>query len=216
MSGDCFEEQAMVDAVEERGDVKIDNPVLIPAPLPRDRDRIQRRATRPVAVGVRMKHRLHLHRQPVRHDGLGYPVGHYWDTQPSELSRPAGLGNYAFTHRQRPERAVFDRRTQITQEPRNTKTLLQGGNGHAVHARSIRASITRDPSNRHDQGRRVMHEIEQVIEPVARISHRPTAQPGLHLRYPSEHIDRCTAIRRCIFRHCSILSLLGTAAALPR
>ena len=45
-------------------------------------------------------------------------------------------------------------------------------------------AVARDPVERHDQRRRVVHEVEQVIEPAARIGHRPTVKLGLHLRYP--------------------------------
>ena len=44
--------------------------------------------------------------------------------------------------------------------------------------------VSRDPDERHHQRRRVTHEIEQVIEPAARIGRRPTVQFGLHPRYP--------------------------------
>jgi hypothetical protein len=52
--------------------------------------------------------------------------------------------------------------------------------------------------------RRVTHEIEQVIEPAARIGRRPTVQFGLHPRYPLNRA-RCgplqygAAIRRRVF-----------------
>src|SRR5262249_37898158 len=55
----------------------------------------------------------------------------------------------------------------------------------------------------------VVHEVEQVIEPAARIGRRPTVKLGLHLRYPRPRPqqDRAgsAAIHRRVFRHCSIL-----------
>ena len=76
----------------------------------------------------------------------------------------------------------------------------------AVHARRHRTPVARDPDERHRQRRRVTHEIEQVIEPAAWISRRPTVQFGLHARYPLERarpgqLQRGAAIRRRIFRH---------------
>jgi hypothetical protein len=56
--------------------------------------------------------------------------------------------------------------------------------GHGVYAGRIRAPVSRDPAERHDQRRRVMHEIEHVIKPAARVSRRPTVKLGLHPRYP--------------------------------
>jgi len=49
-----------------------------------------------------------------------------------------------------------------------------------------------NPGERHDQRHRVTHEIEQVIEPAARICRRPTVKLGLHLRYPRERTHRAT------------------------
>ena len=69
--------------------------------------------------------------------------------------------------------------------------------------------VTRDPAIRHDQRRRVVHEVEQVIEPAARISRRPTVKLGLHLRYPRPRPHRSqagsAAIHQRVLRHCSIL-----------
>jgi len=44
--------------------------------------------------------------------------------------------------------------------------------------------VARDPPERHEQRRWVAHEIEQVIEPAARIGRSPTVKLDLHLRYP--------------------------------
>jgi hypothetical protein len=74
--------------------------------------------------------------------------------------------------------------TQIVQKPRNTNSLLDIGGCHTVNAGSAGSLVTRDPAERHDQRRRVVHEVEQVIEPAARISRRPAVKLGLHLRYP--------------------------------
>jgi hypothetical protein len=54
-----------------------------------------------------------------------------------------------------------------------------------------------------------VHEVEQVIEPAARIGRRPTVKLGLHPRYPRPRPLRDaitgTAIRRRVLRHCSLL-----------
>jgi hypothetical protein len=54
--------------------------------------------------------------------------------------------------------------------------VRHGRNTEAVHNRRARPPVTRDPIKRHDQRRRVAHEVEQVIEPAATISHRPTVK----------------------------------------
>ena len=51
-----------------------------------------------------------------------------------------------------------------------------------------RAGVARDPGERHAQRRRVMHEVEQVIEPAARIGHRPTVKLGLHPSIPRPEV----------------------------
>jgi hypothetical protein len=66
-----------------------------------------------------------------------------------------------------------------------------------------------DPVERHDQRRRVVHEVEQVVEPAAGVGHRPTVKRGLHLRYPLAwpcgRLRRSAGVHRRAFRSCSIL-----------
>ena len=54
-----------------------------------------------------------------------------------------------------------------------------------------------------------MHEVEQVVEPAARIGRRPTVKFGLHLRYPPTRTHRSSVgwsatVRWCVFRHYSL------------
>ena len=60
-----------------------------------------------------------------------------------------------------------------------TYLLLDIGDREAVDTGSARSLITRDPVERRDQRCRVVHEIDQIIEPAARIGHRPTVKLGL-------------------------------------
>jgi hypothetical protein len=69
-----FDHEVVVDAVEERLNVQIDCPVVLPATSPACRHRVQRRPSRPVAVGVWMEDRLDLALQPPRYHRLGDPV----------------------------------------------------------------------------------------------------------------------------------------------
>ena len=141
---------------------------------------------------------------------LNDPIRNSRDAELSQLSRPAGLGNLAFPHRQRPKRTILQTGPQIVQKPGHPDDLLNIGGRQAVHARSIRAVVARDPLERHQQRRRVTHEIEQVIEPAAGIGRSPTVKLGLHLRYPTiwphNGFRRCTDIHRRVFRHYSIPS----------
>ncbi len=136
------------------------------------------------------------------------PVRDHGNTDLADLARPTRLRDLSFLHRQRSERAVLDGGPQVVQEPGHPDTLLHVGDGQPVDTGSVRTAVARDPVERHQQRRRVIHEIEQVIEPAARIGRRPTVKLGLHLRYPHPRPGRTrarsAAIRRRICRHCSI------------
>jgi hypothetical protein len=62
------------DAIEEGPNVKIQHPVLPPTALPADPDRVQRRPTRPIPIGILMEHVLHRGLQVPGHDSLSDPV----------------------------------------------------------------------------------------------------------------------------------------------
>src|SRR4051794_27961217 len=118
------------------------------------------------------------------------------------------LRDQPLTHRQRAKRSALDLCPQVAQEPGNTDRLLHRVDGRPVHAGSVAAAVPRDPAERHEQRRRVVHKVEQVVEPAARIGHRPTVKLGLHSRYPSPGITpegRATRIHEWIFRHHSVL-----------
>jgi hypothetical protein len=129
---------------------------------------------------------------------------------PSFLSfpRPSRLRDQPLAHRQRPERARLELGPQVIQELLDTDALLDQRDGHAVHAGRVRAPVALDPAERHVQRRRVKHEVEQVIEPAARIGRRPAVKLGLHPRYPRPRpggLILGAAIRRRVLRHCSLL-----------
>ncbi len=65
--------------------VQIDDPVDLPAPLPAHPHRIERRASRPIAVRVGVESWLHRRLQRHLHDRLGDAIGHGGD---AESSRP--------------------------------------------------------------------------------------------------------------------------------
>jgi hypothetical protein len=100
----------------------------------------------------------------------------------------------------------FNWGTQIVPEPGHSRDLLNVGDREAVDARSVSAPVTRDPAERHEKRRRIVHEVEQVIEPAAGIGRSPTVKFGLHLRYPDRgrSHDRSAAIRRRVLQHCSV------------
>ena len=94
-----FENEIPRDAVEKRLQVQVQNPVLSPAALPADPDRVKRRASRPIPIGVRVEVRLHPRLQVPGHDGLGDPVR---DSRHPEDSRAAVPLRYLhLAHRRR-------------------------------------------------------------------------------------------------------------------
>jgi hypothetical protein len=209
----------VIDRVETRLDVSVEDPAISLGPEPLDvGDRVVRPPLGPKPVGDRLKVGLEDRFQHKLQRRLDRPVADRGDAQLTQLPRSTELGDHALTHRQRPERTRLQLGAQIVQEPPDPDALVHVGDGHAVHPGGVRAPVARDPVERYEQRRRVTHEIEQIIEPAARIG-RPTVELGLHLRYPPtrplrDHLGRGVTVRRRVFRHCS-LHLLPTAVALP-
>jgi hypothetical protein len=209
----------VIDLVETRLDVGVQHPlvalatkqvdlsnrVLRPPPGPESiRDRLE------VGLEDRFQHQL----QRCLHD----PVRHRRYPEATNLSRSARFGDGALPHRKRPERSRLQLGTQIVQEARNAHTFLDIGDREAIDAGGTGTPVTRDPVERHDQRRRVVHEIEQIIEPATMVGRRPTVKLGLHLRYPGERIPflaRTAGIPRWIFRHCSFLPFCNRCRPSP-
>jgi len=82
--------------------------------------------------------------------------------------------------------------------------FLDVGDSNAVDARSHCSAIARDPVERHDQRRRVVHKVEQVVEPAAGIGRRPTVKLGLHLKIPAEKVPQGPTLT---WRHRSVAHL---------
>ena len=198
----------MRDVVERRFDIRVQHPPVSPGAIEVDlRDRVLSTPPGPESVRDRLKIGLENRLQHQLQRGLDHLVGHGGNAELPQLPRPARLGNHALPHRQGPERARLQLGTQVLQEPRNPGALFDQRDSHAIHAGRVRAPVTRNPAKRHDQRRRVMHEIEQVIKPAARIGRRPAMKLGLHPRYPRpgplRGLITGAAIRRRAFRHYS-------------
>ena len=82
---DRLQHQVPWNGVKEGPDVKIDNPVLLEAPLPADRDRVHGRTPGTIAVGVLVEDRLHAGLQRHRRRRLRDPVD---DARDAEHSHP--------------------------------------------------------------------------------------------------------------------------------
>jgi len=101
------------------------------------------------------------------------------------LPDPPGLGILRSRTGSGRNVAAFRWARRSSRNPGTPHLLLDVGDREAIHASSAGAGVTRDPVKRHNQRRRVTHEVEQVVEPAARIGRRPTVKFGLHLRYPT-------------------------------
>ena len=200
------------DVVEGRLDVRVQHPLIAAGAVEVDLgDRVLGSPPGPEPVRARLEARLEDRFQHEFQRGLDHPVRDGRDAQPSQFPRPARLGNHSLPHRQRPERAVLQGGPQVIQETGHSHGLFDVFGGYPVHARRVRALVARDPAERHEQRRRVVHEVIQVIKPAAGIGRRPTVKLGLHPRYPFtcpyQGKSPGAAIRRRVLRHCSLLPL---------
>ena len=163
-------------------------------------------------------------RATTRSPRLDDPVGHRRDPEATDLAGPARFEDFPFPHRLRSELRALHRDAELVQEHRAAHLLLDPGDGPPVRTGGVGPAVVRDPVPRHDQRGRVVHEVEQVVEPATRISRRPTVKLGLHLRYPPprthrHRVDEVALGRRRHhsvprFRHYSLQSLLETTAVL--
>ena len=71
----------MIEIVEQASDVELYNPVIVPAAAPGDRDGLQRRFPRPIAIGIVAEDRINLWLQPHLHRCLRDSVGYRRDAQ---------------------------------------------------------------------------------------------------------------------------------------
>ncbi len=86
MLTDSLEHQLPIDGVEKGAHIEIDHPVVAPTALTSRAHGIDCRFARPVAVRIRMKHRLQDRFQKTTRDFLGNAIGNRWNAQ---RSRPA-------------------------------------------------------------------------------------------------------------------------------
>ena len=87
--------------IEKGSDVKIDHPVLSPAPLSADPHRLQSRSPRSIAVRVGVELRLHLRLQIQAYDRLSDSVRHSGHPEDSDLALPVLLRYFDCPHRRR-------------------------------------------------------------------------------------------------------------------
>ena len=215
----------MVDGVKARLDIRIQHPaVTLDAEVVNLSDRVVCAPLGPESVGDRHEVGLEDRFQHQFQRSLDDPVAHRRNPEATHLPRPARFGDLAFPHRLRSELSALDLGVEVIQERGASHLLLDPGDGPPIRTGGVGPAVGRDPVPRRDQRGRVVHEVEQVIEPAARIGHRPTVKLGLHLRYPPSRTHPVltgwvvlgwgVTIRWRVFRHYSLQSLLVTTAAL--
>jgi DNA invertase Pin-like site-specific DNA recombinase len=215
----------MVDGVKARLDIRIQHPaVALGAEVVDLGDRVVCAPLGPEPVGDQLEVGLEDRFQHQFQRRLDDPVGHRRNPKAPHLTRPARLGDLAFPHRLRPDLPALDQSAEVVQERGASHRLLDPGDGPPVPTGGVGPAVGRNPVPRHDQRGRVVHEVEQVVEPAAEIGRRPTVKLGLHLRYPPTRthpiltgwvaLGRGATIRWRVFRHYSLHSLLDTTAAL--
>jgi hypothetical protein len=70
----------VVDVVEQTFDVELENPVVLPAPLARDANSIERRFSRPIAIGVCQKYWVQVRLNELFDNHLGHSIRYGWHT----------------------------------------------------------------------------------------------------------------------------------------
>ena len=115
--------------------------------------------------------------------GLHEPVHRGRDPEAPELAPLARLGDHRLPHRDRGERRRALRCSRASpEERRDIGVVGDEGRDHPVDPGGSCPLVAPHPLPRHHEERRVMDEVEQVIEPAARIIGRPLVQLGLHPR----------------------------------
>jgi hypothetical protein len=171
----------MVDHVEARLDVTFQHPLIgAGGELVNLCDRVLGSPSRTEAIRawleVRLEDRLEHQFEGRLHGAV--PRGR--DAKPSQLGA-ARLGDHPFSHRKSSEPPSLQIVPKLRQE-----LLLRGEDRlrpKPVDPRRPLPPVAPDPSPRHDEDRRVTHEVEQVIEPTIRIIDRPSMQLDLDPQY---------------------------------
>src|SRR5882757_1857606 len=122
----------MIDLIEGRLDVKLNHPVVSPAPLSGDSNGLFRRSSRSISIGIRMKDRVEYRLDDALDYGLCDSVRHSGYTRPSRAA--LCLRNLYLLHRRRKVRTRRHPIPQFVQILR--QVLFEHRDGFIVDARS--------------------------------------------------------------------------------
>jgi Recombinase/Recombinase zinc beta ribbon domain/Resolvase, N terminal domain len=175
----------VVDLVEARCDVRLEHPLVVASRCAEEvdlSDGVLGSAPRAEAVGARLEVRLEDRLQHQLQGGLDHPVCGRRDAQAAQLAAAARLGDRLLPHPGRGEAACLERCSQPAEELPGIGA--DDARNHPIDPGGASALIAPHPAPRHDEERRVIHEVVQVIEATTRIGLRPLVQLGLHPMYP--------------------------------
>jgi len=186
-------------------------------------DRVLSPAPGAETVTDRLEIRLEDRLQDQHQRGLHQPVHRRRNAEPSVFPRLPALGNHAFPDWQRGERARLQLLPRLAQEGHDVGIIGDERRDHPVHPRGARPLIPPHPFPRDREEIRVINEVEQIIEPAARILGRPKVQLGLHPQYPLfrrvriRPDQRLTSIHQCLqpLQYVACLNPLGPFAMCP-
>jgi hypothetical protein len=173
----------VVDLVEARRDIRLEHPLVVASRCAEEvdlGDGVLGSPPRAEAVGARLEIRLEDRLQHQLQGGLHHPVRGRRDAQAPQLARR--LGDRLLPHPGRGEAACLERCSQPAEELPDAE--VDGARNHPINSGGASALVAPHPTPRHDEERRVIHEVVEVIEATARIGLRPLVQLGLHLVYP--------------------------------
>jgi hypothetical protein len=140
-------------------------------------------SARAKAVRARQRVRLEDRLQHQLERGLCHAVAHGRDPQHPQLAA-ARLGDQPLPHGQGTKPAGLEIGAQFGEKALLATPLLDVVDGLAVHPSRACPLVLPDPAPRHQQHRRVAHEVEQVSKPTVGIIGCPSVQLGLDLQYP--------------------------------
>ena len=183
-------EGRVVDLVEARLDVRLEHPLVAEwvCEVVDLGDRVLRSAPRAEAVGTRLEVRLEDRLEHQLQSRLHDPVPNGRDTQPAQLAAAFGI------IRSRTGNGTNSPAFRSSAARRGTPPRRgppDGAGRHAVDPRGACTPVAPHPVPRHKQERRIIDEVEQIIEPTTQDRRSPigAAWSGSPVPAASPHRD---------------------------
>ena len=189
----------VIEPIEARLDVTFEYPLVVSrgrSKVVNLGDSVLGPASRSEAIAAWLEVRLENRLEHQLQRGLHDSVCGRRDAQRTDLA--ARLGIRLLPHPLRDEPAGLEVVSQPAEQSRSTDA--DGAGCHSVDAGGSCALVAPHPTPRHGEKRRVIYEVEHVIEATARLGLRPLVQLRLHREYPRLGLvqarPRCARIHR--------------------